>query len=48
MFVSFLAGVAMPTGAVEITSTAKQAHITDFLSGKVLFSKNADEPMKPE
>jgi D-alanyl-D-alanine carboxypeptidase (penicillin-binding protein 5/6) len=47
MFVSFLAGVAMPTGAVEITSTAKQAHITDFLSGKVLFSKNADEPMKP-
>ena len=47
MFVSFLAGVAMPTGAVEITSTAKQAYITDFLSGKVLFSKNADEPMKP-
>ena len=47
MFVSFLAGVAMPTGAVEITSTAKQAHITDFLSGKILFSKNADEPMKP-
>ena len=47
MLVSFLAGVAMPTGAVEITSTAKQAHITDFLSGKVLFSKNADEPMKP-
>jgi D-alanyl-D-alanine carboxypeptidase (penicillin-binding protein 5/6) len=47
MFVSFIAGVAMPTGAVEITSTAKQAHITDFLSGKILFSKNADEPMKP-
>ena len=47
MIVSFLTGVAMPTGAAEITSTAKQAHITDFLSGKVLFSKNADEPMKP-
>ena len=47
MIVSFLAGAAMPTGAAEITSTAKQAHITDFLSGKVLFSKNADEPMKP-
>ena len=42
-----LAGVVMPADAVEITSTAKQAHITDFLSGKVLFSKNADEPMKP-
>ena len=38
----------MPAGAAEITSTAKQAYITDFLSGKVLFSKNADdEPMKP-
>ena len=44
---SFLVCAAMPAGAVEITSTAKQAHITDFMSGKVLFSKNADEPMKP-
>ena len=47
MIVSFLVGAAIPAGAAEITSTAKQAHITDFLSGKVLFSKNADEPMKP-
>ena len=37
----------MPISAVEITSPAKQAYVTDLLSGKVLFSKNADEPMKP-
>ena len=44
---SLSTGTAMPIGAAEINSTAKQAHVTDFLSGKVLFSKNADEPMKP-
>ena len=44
---SLSGATAMPIGAVEITSPAKQAHVTDFLSGKVLFSKNADEPMKP-
>ncbi len=33
--------------AAEIKTSAIQAHITDFESGKILFSKNADEPMKP-
>ncbi len=47
IFVCLSSGAVMPVFAAEITSTAKQAHITDFLSGKVLFSKNADEPMKP-
>ena len=47
VILSVSVGTAIPTGAVEITSTAKQAHVTDFFSGKVLFSKNADEPMKP-
>ena len=42
-----LFGAAMPVSAAEITSPAKQAHITDFKTGKVLFSKNADAPMKP-
>ena len=41
------AGASIPIYAAEITSPAKQAYITDFGSGKVLFSKNADEPMKP-
>jgi D-alanyl-D-alanine carboxypeptidase (penicillin-binding protein 5/6) len=47
LILSLSAGAGMPIGAAEITSTAKQVHVTDFLSGKVLFSKNADEPMKP-
>jgi D-alanyl-D-alanine carboxypeptidase (penicillin-binding protein 5/6) len=47
VFVCLSSGAVMPIIAAEITSTAKQAYITDFLSGKVLFSKNADEPMKP-
>ena len=42
-----LFGVAMPVFAAEITSPAKQAHVTDFTTGKVLFSKDADAPMKP-
>jgi D-alanyl-D-alanine carboxypeptidase (penicillin-binding protein 5/6) len=40
-------GVVFPASAAEITSPAKQVHVTDYSSGKVLFSKNADEPMKP-
>ena len=47
LILSLSAGVAMPIGAAEITSPAKHAHVTDFLSGKVLFTKNSDEPMKP-
>ena len=39
IIVSFLVGAAMPVGAAKITSTAKQAHITDFSSGKVLSVK---------
>ena len=33
--------------AAEILTPAKQAYITDFESGKVLFSKDAEVPMKP-
>ena len=47
IILSFSVGTAVPIGAAEINSIAKQAYVTDFLSGKVLFSKNADEPMKP-
>ncbi len=47
LMVTLLAGATLPIRAAEITSPAKQVHITDFESGKVLFSKNADEPMKP-
>ena len=42
--VAVLLGAAMPVSAAEISSPAKQAHITDFETGKVLFSKNADAP----
>ena len=45
--VAALFGAAMPVFAAEITTPAKQAHVTDFASGKVLFSKDADAPMKP-
>ena len=45
--VAALFGAAMPVFAAEITSSAKQAHVTDFATGKVLFSKDADAPMKP-
>ena len=45
--VAALFGAAIPAFAVEITSPAKQAHVTDFATGKVLFSKDADAPMKP-
>ena len=33
--------------AAEILTPAKQAYITDFESGKVLFAKEAEVPMKP-
>jgi len=36
-----------PALSAEIRSSAQQVHITDFASGKILFSKNADQPMKP-
>jgi len=42
-----LLGAGMPVFAIEITSPAKQAHVTDFATGKVLFSKDAYAPMKP-
>ena len=43
--VAALFGAAMPVFAAEITSAAKQAHVTDFATGKVLFSKDADAPI---
>ncbi len=46
VLVAALFGMPM-AHAAEIQSPAQQAHITDFDSGKVLFSKNADAPMKP-
>ncbi len=40
-------GMAWHVTAAEILTPAKQAYITDFESGKVLFAKNAEAPMKP-
>ena len=40
-------GIAWHATAAEILTPAKQAYITDFESGKVLFAKNAEAPMKP-
>lgn len=40
-------GMAWHATAAEILTPAKQAHITDFESGKVLFAKDAEVPMKP-
>jgi len=40
-------GMAWHATAAEILTPAKQAYITDFESGKVLFSKDAEVPMKP-
>jgi D-alanyl-D-alanine carboxypeptidase (penicillin-binding protein 5/6) len=42
-----ITGMAWHATAAEILTPAKQAYITDFESGKVLFAKNADAPMKP-
>ena len=39
--------VAWDANAAEILTPAKQAYITDFESGKVLFAKDAEVPMKP-
>ena len=39
--------IANTVSAAEILTPAKQAYITDFESGKVLFSKNAEAQMKP-
>ena len=56
MFGMFFNGVILTTvftviawhaTAAEILTPAKQAYITDFESGKVLFAKNAEVPMKP-
>ena len=46
MAVTIVIGV-FPALSAEIRSSAQQVHITDFASGKILFSKNADQPMKP-
>ena len=40
-------GMAWHATAAEILTPAKQAYITDFESGKVLFAKDAEVPMKP-
>jgi len=40
-------GMAWHAAAAEILTPAKQAYITDFESGKVLFAKDAEVPMKP-
>ena len=39
--------MAWHANAAEILTPAKQAYITDFESGKVLFAKDAEVPMKP-
>ena len=33
--------------AAEILTPARQVYISDFETGKVLFSKDAEQPMKP-
>jgi D-alanyl-D-alanine carboxypeptidase (penicillin-binding protein 5/6) len=48
LLIAFLfAGTLSSINAAEINSPAKQVFVTDFGSGKVLLSKNADQPMKP-
>ena len=47
IFTVAFTGMAWHAIAAEILTSAKQAHITDFESGKVLFAKNAEVPMKP-
>ena len=42
-----LIGNAWHARGAEILTPAKQAYITDFESGKVLFAKDAELPMKP-
>ena len=47
VFVVAFIGMAWHATAVELLTPAKQAYITDFESGKVLFAKDAEVPMKP-
>ena len=47
VFVVAFIGMAWHATAAEILTPAKQAYITDFESGKVLFAKDAEVPMKP-
>lgn len=47
MFAVAVIGMAWHATAAEILTPAKQAYITDFESGKVLFAKDAEVPMKP-
>ncbi|MGA0913373.1 MAG: D-alanyl-D-alanine carboxypeptidase family protein, partial [Candidatus Puniceispirillaceae bacterium] len=47
LLVTGLGAIASAAIAAEITSPAKQVYVTDFETGKVLFSKEAETPMKP-
>ena len=47
MFAVAFIGMAWHATAAEILTPAKQAYITDFESGKLLFAKDAEVPMKP-
>ena len=47
MFAVAFISMAWHAKAAEILTPAKQAYITDFESGKVLFAKDAEVPMKP-
>ena len=44
---SMLTAASLPARAVEITSSAEFAYVTDFGSGKVLMEKSPDYYMKP-
>ena len=44
---SMLTAASLPARAVEITSSAEFAYVTDFGSGKVLMEKSSDSYMKP-
>ena len=44
---SMLTAASLPARAVEITSSAEFAYVTDFGSGKVLMEKSPDSHMKP-
>ena len=46
-FLSMLTAASLPARAVEITSSAEFAYVTDFGSGKVLMEKSPDSYMKP-
>jgi D-alanyl-D-alanine carboxypeptidase (penicillin-binding protein 5/6) len=47
LFAVAFIGITWNATAAEILTPAKQAYITDFESGKVLFAKDAKVPMKP-